>query len=49
MRGKWFCVFVRVGMGGDIFYQAMGGSKVKLGWVGLVGGKLAHSSKDGEV
>ncbi len=27
----------------------MGGSKVKLGWVGLVGGELAHSSKDGKI
>ena len=27
----------------------MGSSKVKLGRVGLVGGELAHSSKDGEV
>ena len=27
----------------------MGDSKVKLGWVGWIGGELAHSSKDGEV
>ena len=41
--------FVRVGMGGDIVEKAVGGSKVKLGGVGLVRGELAHSSKDGKV
>ncbi len=26
-----------------------GSEEIKLGWVGLIGGELAHSSKDGEV
>ena len=36
-------------MGGYIVEEAVGGSKVKLGGVGLVGGELAHSSQDGKV
>ena len=40
---------VGVGMGRDIVEEAMSGSEVKLGGVGLVGGELAHSSKDGKV
>jgi hypothetical protein len=41
--------FVGVGVGGDIVEEAVSSSKVKLGGVGLVGGELAHSSKDGKV
>jgi hypothetical protein len=36
-------------MGGDIVEKAVSGSKVKLGGVGLGGGELADSGKDGEV
>jgi hypothetical protein len=36
-------------MGGDIVDEAVSGSKVKLGGVGLVGGELAHSSEDGQI
>ena len=38
-----------VGMGGYIVEQAVGGSKVKLGGVGLVRGELTDSGEDGEV
>ncbi len=48
-HGRGVNSFVRAGMRGDIVEEAVGGSKVKLGGFGLVGGKLAHSSKDGEV
>ena len=41
--------FVRVGMGGDIVEEVVGGSKVKLGGVGLVRGELTDGSEDGEV
>jgi len=41
--------FVRVGMGGDIVEEAVGGSEVKLGGVRLVGGELTDGSEDGEV
>ena len=41
--------FVRVGMGGDIVEETVGGSEVKLGGVGLVGGELTDGSEDGEV
>ena len=37
---------MRVGVGGDIVEEAVGGSKIKLGGAGLVGGELTHSSKD---
>ena len=40
---------MRVGMGGDIVEEAVGGSEVKLGGVGLVGGELTDGSEDGEV
>ena len=36
-------------MGGDIVEEAVGGSEVKLGGVGLVGGELTDGSEDGEV
>ena len=35
-----------VGMGGYIVEKAVGGSKIKLCGVRLVGGKLTNSSKD---
>ena len=35
-------------MGGDIVEYTVGGSKVKLGWVGLVRGEL-NGSEDREV
>ncbi len=41
--------FVGVGMGGDIVENAVSGSKVKLGGVGLVRGELTDSGEDGEV
>jgi len=37
---------VGVGMGGDIVEQAVGGSKVKLGGVGLVGRELADGGEN---
>ena len=40
---------MRVGIGGDIVEEAVGGSEVKLGGVGLVGGELTDGSEDGEV
>ena len=36
-------------MGGDIVEEAVGGSEVKLGGVGLVRGELTDGSEDGEV
>jgi hypothetical protein len=36
-------------MGGDRVKEAVSGGKVKLGGVGLVGGVLAHSSKDRQI
>jgi hypothetical protein len=41
--------FVRVGMGGDIVEEAVGGSEVKLGGVGLVRRELTDSGEDGQV
>ncbi len=41
--------FVGVRMGGDIVEEAVSGSEVKLGGVGLVRGELADSSEDGQV
>ncbi len=41
--------FVGVGMGGDIVEEAVSGSEVKLGGVGLVRGELIDSGEDGEV
>jgi hypothetical protein len=41
--------FVGVGVGEDIVEDAVTGSKVKLGGVGLVGGELTDSGEDGEV
>ncbi len=38
--------FVRVGMGGYIVEKAVGGSKVKLGGVGLVRRELADGGED---
>ena len=40
---------MRVGMGGDIVEEAVGGSEVKLGGVGLVRGELTDGSEDGKV
>ena len=36
-------------MGGDIVEEAVGGSEVKLGGVGLVRGELTDGSEDREV
>ena len=36
-------------MGGDIVEKAVGGSKVKLGGVGLVRGELTDGSEDGKI
>ncbi len=41
--------FVRVGMGGDIVEEAVSGSEVKLGGVGLVRGELADGGDDGQI
>ncbi len=38
--------FVRVGMGGYIVEEAVGGSKVKLDGVGLVGRELTDGGED---
>ena len=40
--------FVGVGMG-DVVEEAVSGSEVKLGGVGLVRGELTDSGEDGEV
>ncbi len=36
-------------MGGDIVGEAVSGSEVKLGGVGLVRGELADSGEDGQI
>ncbi len=41
--------FVGVGMGGDVVEEAVSGSEVKLGWVGLVRGELTDSGEDGQI
>jgi hypothetical protein len=41
--------FVRVGVGGDIVEEAVSGSEVKLGGVGLVRGELTDSGEDGQI
>ncbi len=41
--------FVRVGMGGDIVEEAVSGSEVKLGGVGLVRGELTDGGEDGQI
>jgi hypothetical protein len=40
---------MRVGMGGDIVEEAVSGSEVNLGGVGLVRGELADSGEDGQI
>ncbi len=41
--------FVGVEMGGDIVEEAVSGSEVKLGGVGLVRGELADSGEDRQI
>jgi hypothetical protein len=41
--------FVRVGMGGDIVEEAVSGSEVKLGGVGLVRGELTDGGEDRQI